>query len=550
MARIDVIFARAAFGSTLNGIIPTVGCDGIVNIQSFVHPVLALEHNDKSPVVPIDLVLDSGSRSLIISGPNGGGKTLALKSFGVASMLTKIGLPIPTNGPTKANKEARVDFFRDVLCEVGDQQNVAGGESTLMARLNHMSSIIHRVSTGTSTYPLILIDELGGGTDPDAGSAIARAVLEKMMECPTASIVATTHSPQLKALSIEDDRFQCASVLLERSAAQDNKRGFKRPTFRLQYGIIGDSYALGAASRCEPALPDDVISRAAELMAGNDEENADLFRAMMLSLEREQETAEAATLEAKMLVDETLQCRRATVALAQAYEEQFTRLENRLEEIYQHLKSDTSRSAFDIVGDSLSEIRHVRKRVLTQKELLAQRGLKMISASYQLKEGESVVIVQEGMWDGESARITMKDNLDANEIAVIPVLDEWGWAAGDGSDALQDEVLILKRSEVALWDYPDVDDPWGYGNMDDAPMTKSVSDSRSNLLNTLSKLSTPSQREQRASPPTGQKGSNSAKFTSSRERKAASAATKKEKQRAKKKGKKKTKMHLTNKPKS
>ena len=251
-----------------------------------------------------------------------------------------------------------------------------------------------------------------------------------------------------------------------------------------------------------------------------------------------------------MLVDETLQCRRATVALAQAYEEQFTRLENRLEEIYQHLKSDTSRSAFDIVGDSLSEIRHVRKRVLTQKELLAQRGLKMVSASYQLKEGESVVIVREGMWDGESARITMKDNLDANEIAVIPVLDEWGWAAGDGGDALQDEVLILKRSEVALWDYPDVDDPWGYGNMDDAPMTKSVSDSRSNLLNTLSKLSTPSQREQRASPPTGQKGSNSAKFTSSRERKAASAATKKEKQRAKKKGKKKTKMHLTNKPKS
>ena len=550
MARIDVIFARAAFGLTLNGIIPTVGCDGIVNIQSFVHPVLALDHNEKSPVVPIDLMLDSGSRSLIISGPNGGGKTLALKSFGVACMLTKIGLPIPTNGRTKANKEARLDFFRDVLCEVGDQQNVAGGESTLMARLNHMSSVIQRVSTGTSTYPLILIDELGGGTDPDAGSAIARAVLEKMMECPTASIVATTHSPQLKALSIEDDRFQCASVLLERSAAQDNKRGFKRPTFRLQYGIIGDSYALGAASRCEPALPDDVISRAAELMAGNDEENADLFRAMMLSLEREQETSEAATLEAKMLVDETLQCRRATVALAQAYEEQFTRLENRLEEIYQDLKSDTSRSVFDIVGDSLSEIRHVRKRVLTQKELLAQRGLKMISANYQLKEGESVVIVQEGMWDGESARITMKDNLDANEIAVIPVLDEWGWASGDGCDAIQDEVLILKRSEVALWDYPDVDDPWGNGNMDVAPITRSVSDSRSNLLNTLSKLSTPSRREQRTAPATGQKESNSAKFTSSRERKAASAATKKEKQRAKKKGKKKTKMYLTNKPKS
>ena len=558
MARIDVIFARAAFGLTLNGIIPAVGCNGIVDIQSFVHPVLAL--SEKSPVVPIDLILDSDSRSLIIFGPNGGGKTLTLKSFGVASTLTKVAVPIPTNLSSKTiceHESARVDFFQDVLVEVGDQQSVEGGESTLMARLNHMSSVIQRVSRGTSTHPLILLDELGGGTDPDAGSAIARAVLEKMMECSTARIVATTHSPQLKALSIEDDRFQCASVLLERSVAQDSKGGFKRPTFRLQYGIIGDSYALGAASRCEPALPDDVISRAAELMAGNDGENGDLLRAMTLSLEREQEATEAAKLMAQQLADETLQCRRATVALAQAYVEQFTRLENRLEEIYRELKDDSTRSAFDIVGDSLSEIRHVKRKIMSQKELLAQRGLKMISTDYQFSEGESVVIVQEGVWDGESARVTMKDDLDANQVAVIPSLDDWGWASGgsgneSASNNIQNgQVLILKRSEVALWDYPDVDDPWGY--MDDVgmPSTKSVTESKSNLLDTLSKLSTPQTGEKASSLSTEKNGSNnSAKFTSSRERKAASAAAKKEKQRAKKKGKKKPKMYLANKPKS
>lgn len=557
MARIDVIFARAAFGSTLNGIIPAVDCDGIVDIQSFIHPVLAL--SEKSPVVPIDLILDSDSRSLIISGPNGGGKTLALKSFGVASTLTKVGVPIPTNVSSKTLNEhnlARVDFFRDVLIEVGDQQNVAGGESTLMARLNHMSSVIQRVSRGTSTHPLILLDELGGGTDPDAGSAIARAVLEKMMECSAARIVATTHSPQLKALSIEDDRFQCASVLLERSIAQNENSGFKRPTFRLQYGIIGDSYALGAASRCEPALPDDVISRAAELMAGNDEENGDLFRAMTLSLEREQEAAEAAKLMAQQLADETLQCRRATTALAQAYVEQFTRLENRLEEMYRELKDDSTKSAYDIVGESLCEIRHVKRKILSQREQLARRGLKMISTDYQFSEGESVVIVQEGVWDGESARVTMKDELDANQVAVIPSLDDWGWTSGDSgdesaSDNMQNEqILILKRSEVALWDYPDADDPWGYVDDVGVPNTKSVTESRSKLLDTLSKLSTPQTEEKASSTSTEKNGSNSAKFTSSRERKAASAAAKKEKQRAKKKGKKKPKMHLANKPKS
>ena len=556
MARIDVIFARAAFGSTLNGVIPHVGNEGIVGIQDFIHPVLAL--SGKSPVVPIDLFLDPASRSLIISGPNGGGKTLALKSFGVASVLTKVGVPIPTNGSPKASNQhesARVDFFRDVLVEVGDQQNVAGGESTLMARLNHMSSVIQRVSRGTSTYPLILLDELGGGTDPGAGSAIARAVLEKMMERPTARIVATTHSPELKAISIEDDRFQCASVLLERTVAQNDNGAFKRPTFRLQYGIIGDSYALGAASRCEPALPDDVIARAAELMAGNDEENGDLFRAMTLSLEREQEAAEAAKLMAQQLADETFQCRMATVALAQAYVEQFTRLENRLEEIYRDLKDDSTRSAFDIVGDSLSEIRHVKRKVLSQKELLAQRGLKMISSSYQFTEGESVVIVQEGVWDGESARVTMKDDLHANQVAVIPSFDDWGWASGDGGEEyknnpVQNQILILKRSEVALWDYPDVDDPWGYVDDIDVPSTKSVTKSRSNLFDKLSKLSTPRTALKASSPSTEKQGANSAKFTSSRERKAASAAAKKEKQRAKKKGKKKSKMYLANKPKS
>lgn len=556
MARIDVIFARAAFGLTLNGIIPAVGCDGIVDIQSFVHPVLAL--SEKSPVVPIDLAL-SDSRTLIISGPNGGGKTLALKSFGVASTLTKVAVPVPTNLSSKTTNEhesARVDFFRDVLVEVGDQQSVEGGESTLMARLNHMSSVIQRVSRGTSSHPLILLDELGGGTDPDAGSAIARAVLEKMMECPTARIVATTHSPQLKALSIEDDQFQCASVLLERSVAQDGEGGFKRPTFRLQYGIIGDSYALGAASRCDPALPEDVISRAAELMVGNDEKNGDLFRAMTLSLEREQEATEAAKLISQQLADETLQCRRATVALAQAYVEQFTRLENRLEEIYRELKNDSTRSAYDIVGDSLSEVRHVKRKVLSQKELLAQRGLKMISTGYQFSEGESVVIVQEGVWDGESARVTMKDDLDSNQVAVIPSLDDWGWASGgsgdeSASDNIQNEqVLILKRSEVALWDYPNVDDPWGSMDNVGVPSTKSVTESKSNLLDTLSKLSTPQIGEKVSSPSTEKNGSNSAKFTSSRERKAASAAAKKEKQRAKKKGKKKPKMYLANKPKS
>jgi len=287
MARVDVIFARAAFGHTLNGEMPEVFNNGVIDIKDFIHPVLALRNlASKSSAVPIDLKLsgDQDSRALIISGPNGGGKTLALKSFGIASILSKVGIPIPVNKPVSRNdgKDVifpRVDFFREIHIEVGDQQNVDGGESTLMARLNSCSKIIHRLSSAkngsdTQIHPLILLDELGGGTDPEAGSALARAILEEILETRTARIVATTHYPQLKAMSIENDLFGCASVLLESRPGIENE--FKRPTFHLQYGIIGDSYALGAASRCVPSLPISVLDRAADLMAG-DRDKSEIF---------------------------------------------------------------------------------------------------------------------------------------------------------------------------------------------------------------------------------------------------------------------------------
>ena len=575
MARIDTIFARAAFGSTLNGVIPSIRAEGNVNVKDFVHPVLALKNYEDARqassrnVVPIDLNLpaDKGCRVLVISGTNGGGKTVALKSFGVVASMNKVGVPIPTNSQILMKKDkhgvpARVDFNRDILVEVGDEQDITKGESTLMARLNHMSTVIQRVTRTSQdddmeatteetngTYPLILLDELGGGTDPDAGSALARAVLEKMMECNTARIVATTHSPQLKALSIHDDRFNCASVLLERTASTES--GYKRPTFRLQYGIIGDSYALGAASRCEPALPHDVIERAAELMAGDDKENGDIFRAYATSLEREQEAARAATAEAEMLAEDIIRCRGANVALARAYVDHFIRLETRLENIFLDLKNDESRSAYDIVGDSLGEVRHVKRRVLTQADLLAQRGLKAVSGNYEFKEGESVVIIAEGEWDGQSATVTtcIDRALGGSEVAVIPSLD-WGWTSADldgagSTSPLEQEVMVLKRSEVALWDYPS-DSDWGLA--DDIPKTRNVSDSRQNLLDTISKLQTPEKDINGAS--SSQNGSVSSMFTSSRERKAANAAAKKEKQRAKKKGKKKKgSVYLANKPK-
>lgn len=149
MARLDIIFAKASFGSELNGDIPIVQHDGRISVKSFVYPVLSLRKGvSVEDPVPIDLFLshDQGSQALIISGPNGGGKTIALKSFGVACLLTKLAIPVPRSSKVTMDKPPRVDFFDKVLVEVGDQQSVLEGESTMMAKLNAFSSMIESVS--------------------------------------------------------------------------------------------------------------------------------------------------------------------------------------------------------------------------------------------------------------------------------------------------------------------------------------------------------------------------------------------------------------------
>lgn len=148
MARLDVILSKAAFGNVLNGDIPIVRHDGQISVQDFVHPVLALRKGlSVDDPVPIDLHLshDQGSQALIISGPNGGGKTIALKSFGVACLLAKLAIPVPRSRLSAEGGRPRVDFFDNVLVEVGDQQSVIEGESTLMAKLNAFSTVIESV---------------------------------------------------------------------------------------------------------------------------------------------------------------------------------------------------------------------------------------------------------------------------------------------------------------------------------------------------------------------------------------------------------------------
>lgn len=159
LVRLDVIFSKAAFGLDWNGVIPEVAEEGRINVHNFVHPVLAIEkkfeaESGSTPeqIVPIDLLMPGAGtdsyQALMISGPNSGGKTLALKSFGLAAIMVKLALPITLSQKPDGGCIV-VDYFPDIVAEIGDNQSVLSGESTLMARLNSLSALIEKSSAAS-----------------------------------------------------------------------------------------------------------------------------------------------------------------------------------------------------------------------------------------------------------------------------------------------------------------------------------------------------------------------------------------------------------------
>lgn len=517
LARLDVVFAKASFGCDWDGTIPEMGTEGQVHVEQFVHPVLALESRvvkgdgdgNVAAAVPVDLVLPGvgGYQSLIISGPNGGGKTLALKSFGLVSMMTKLGLPIPV--ASKRSGRLVVDYFADILVEVGDAQSISKHESTLMARLNALAALIQDTSSSNSDAKLVLLDEIGSGTDPVAGSAIFQALLEHLISTsPGCKIVSTTHSPQLKALSINDSRFETASVLMS---------GDKVPIYKLSYGTVGESFALEAARRARPPLPDGVIRRAAELMNGGDDNAVDSLKLYLSALEEQQRKA-------KELIKETEEQKQDMLSKLEVSNIQLSRLESRLESIFNTLKNDGSKDTFELVGDSLEELRLLRRKVKTESELLAEKGLRRVPDSYLFYDGETVVIIADGEWKGYDA-VVKQTSADGQLVTVSPVLDLFSI---DEDESL--ETLTLSRRGIAIFDYPD---SWGFSGDNDSYATTNKQSKSNNVLSVLSTLDTG--KKSYASSSNAKAKDGASNYTSARERKAASAAAKKAAKKSKSK---------------
>ncbi|NNL86848.1 MAG: endonuclease MutS2, partial [Myxococcales bacterium] len=224
LAELDLIFARAKLSRQLGGVPPEIGDEGVIEIRALRHPLLGAH------AVPNDFSLGGPYRVLVISGPNAGGKTVAMKAAALAALCVRAGLYVA------GDAGARVDVFDEVLADIGDEQDIRENLSTFSAHMANLAAIVRDAGPRS----LVVLDEIGVGTDPSEGAAIAQATLEALAE-RGARVVTTTHYNLLKELAEVDERFENAAVSFDPETL--------RPTYELRMGIAGTSSALSVAER-------------------------------------------------------------------------------------------------------------------------------------------------------------------------------------------------------------------------------------------------------------------------------------------------------------
>lgn len=333
IALLDAVVARARYAEEFECCEPTISEDGTTLLRNARHPILALRLDD---VVPMSIDLGPQTRAVIISGPNAGGKTVAVKTVGLITMMTLCGIHPPADLCTVS--PARL------YSDIGDRQSVENDLSTFSAHMTRVRDIIEAVEPGD----IVLLDELGTGTDPDEGAAIAAAILDRLLE-KRAIILATTHHSALKIFAYEREGVENAGMEFDTATLQ--------PTYHLLIGTPGNSYAFELLGRF--GFESGIIERARENLGEDrgamtrviEELENSLSRSRTLEVELEAERGRAAARRERLEVElETIREKRAGIvaearaAAEKTLEQANSLIENTLREIRAGASNDAVRT--------------------------------------------------------------------------------------------------------------------------------------------------------------------------------------------------------------
>ncbi len=385
LSKLDLIFAMGKLSYTQNAVAPEVNDRGEVYLKNARHPLL-----DKNKTVPITISLGRDFDTLVITGPNTGGKTVSLKTVGLLTLMAECGMHIPCDfGST-------ISVFSEIYADIGDEQSI---EQSLSTFSSHMKNIVEIID-GATDRSLVLFDELGAGTDPVEGAALAVSIIE-YVKALGAKTVATTHYAELKSFALITDRVENASCEFDVTTL--------KPTYRLLIGIPGKSNAFAISERL--GLPSHIIDRAGALVEGEDKR----FDEILSRLEEKQKTLDDEIFKAGNLREEAdRRKRKSEKAHEEIEKERISIIEKARADAEKILKD--ARSAAERALDEIDEIRKLeakkeKRNLINEARSELKRGLSEAERGVvkakpkktpkplprKLREGDTIELVELGL---------------------------------------------------------------------------------------------------------------------------------------------------------